>query len=163
MILERILKSFFEMRVGLFPRDQGMNLADALGKQDSVASHEELRTDEKRLEDSLHRGDKEMTRLPITSLFATCAQSFMSFPPIKHLTNLPYHCLHMHFMTSPAHNPTGSPVVDVVVFPSPSPVLVGEAVDFEKLLFAEAGDSTKIARIWQPVGNGNRKEKKKVY
>lgn len=32
----------------------------------------------------------------------------------------------------------GLPVVDVVVLPSPAPVLVGEAVDLQKLFFTEA-------------------------
>lgn len=37
-------------------------------------------------------------------------------------------------------DPTAStlPIVDVVVLPSPAPVLVREAVDLQKLFFAEA-------------------------
>lgn len=49
------------------------------------------------------------------------------------------------------------PVVDVVVLPSPPPVLIGEAVDLQELFFAQARDSSKVSGVGQPEG----KEKKK--
>lgn len=48
------------------------------------------------------------------------------------------------------------PVVDVVVLSSPSPVLIGEAIDFEELLLAQARNPSKISRIRQPGGEKKR-------
>lgn len=44
------------------------------------------------------------------------------------------------------------PVVDVVVLPSPAPVLVGEAVDLQKLFFTEAWNSSEVSCVGQPAG-----------
>lgn len=50
------------------------------------------------------------------------------------------------------------PVVDVVVLPSPPPVLIGEAVDLQELFFAQARDSSKVSGVGQSEG---KEEKKK--
>lgn len=49
------------------------------------------------------------------------------------------------------------PVVDVVVLPSPPPVLIGEAVDLQELFFAQAWDSSKVSG----VGQSEEKEENK--
>lgn len=51
------------------------------------------------------------------------------------------------------------PVVDVVVLPSPPPVLIGEAVDLQELFFAQTRDSSKVSGIGQSEG---KEEKKKT-
>lgn len=64
---------------------------------------------------------------------------------LNHLNEAPQHSRSlMRFLTQEKV----SPVVDVIVLAAPSPVLVGKAVDFEELLFAKAGDATKIAGVW---------------
>ncbi len=40
-----------------------------------------------------------------------------------------------------------SPVVNVVIFTSPAPVLIREAIDFEELFFAKAGHPSKVPCI----------------
>lgn len=50
------------------------------------------------------------------------------------------------------------PVVDVVVLPSPPPVLVGEAVDLQELFFAQTRDSSKVSGIGQSEGKEEEKE-----
>ncbi len=52
----------------------------------------------------------------------------------------------------------GLPVVDVVVLPSPAPVLVREAVDLQKLLFTEAWNSSEVACVGQPAGEERGKD-----
>lgn len=52
------------------------------------------------------------------------------------------------------------PVVDVVVLPSPAPVLVGEAVDLQKLFFTEAWNSSKVSGVRQPAGVARGREGK---
>lgn len=86
---------------------------------------------------------------------------FISFLLTKHLTNLSYRSFRVQFTTSPSPVSAALPVVDVIVFTSPSPVLVGEAIDFEELLFAETRDATEIARIWQPAGNDDKEERER--
>jgi len=44
------------------------------------------------------------------------------------------------------------PVVNVVVLPSPAPVLVWKAVDLQKLLFTETRNASKVAGVGQPAG-----------
>lgn len=44
-----------------------------------------------------------------------------------------------------------APVEDVVIFPTPAPVLVRKAIDLQKLCLAQARDASKIASIWQPA------------
>lgn len=44
-----------------------------------------------------------------------------------------------------------APVKDVVIFPTPAPVLVREAIDLQKLCLAQARDTSKVARVWQPA------------
>ncbi len=39
------------------------------------------------------------------------------------------------------------PVVNVVIFTSPAPVLIREAIDFEELFFAKAGHPSKVPCI----------------
>lgn len=48
------------------------------------------------------------------------------------------------------------PVIYVIIFPSPAPVVVWEAVDLQKLFFAQRWHATKVLRVWQPVGDGQR-------
>lgn len=43
------------------------------------------------------------------------------------------------------------PVVNVVIFTSPTPVLIWEAVDFEELFFAKARHPSKVPCIGQPA------------
>lgn len=44
-----------------------------------------------------------------------------------------------------------SPVVDVIVFTSPAPVVVGEAVDLQVLLLAHGGHSSKVLVVRKPA------------
>lgn len=44
-----------------------------------------------------------------------------------------------------------SPVVDVVILAPPAPVVVGEAVDFQVLLLAHGGNSSKVLVVWEPA------------
>lgn len=44
-----------------------------------------------------------------------------------------------------------APVKDVVIFPTPAPVLVREAIDLQKLCLAQARDTSEVARVWQPA------------
>lgn len=43
------------------------------------------------------------------------------------------------------------PVVNVVIFTSPAPVFIREAVDFEELFFAKARHPSEVPRIGQPA------------
>lgn len=52
------------------------------------------------------------------------------------------------------------PVVNVVVLPSPPPVLVGEAVDLQELFFAQTRDSSKVSGIGQSEGKEEKKKDK---
>lgn len=45
----------------------------------------------------------------------------------------------------------GSPVVDVVIFTSPAPVVVGEAIDLQVLLLAHGGNSSKVLVVRKPT------------
>lgn len=40
------------------------------------------------------------------------------------------------------------PVVDVVVFPTPAPVVVGEPIDFQELLFAHRRHAPEVLIVW---------------
>lgn len=44
-----------------------------------------------------------------------------------------------------------SPVVDVIVFTSPAPVVVGEAIDLQVLLLAHGGNSSKVLVVRKPT------------
>lgn len=58
-----------------------------------------------------------------------------------------------HPLTHPLCSPPGgpnSPVEDVVILTAPAPVLVGEAIDSQKLGFTQARYTSKVASIGQP-------------
>lgn len=40
-----------------------------------------------------------------------------------------------------------APVVDVIIFSSPAPVVVGEAVDLQIMFFTHGGNSSKVLFI----------------
>lgn len=44
------------------------------------------------------------------------------------------------------------PVKDVIILSSPAPILIGKAIDLQKLGLAQPRNTTEVASIGQPVG-----------
>lgn len=44
------------------------------------------------------------------------------------------------------------PVKDVIILSSPAPVLIGKAINLQKLGLAQPRNTTKVASVGQPVG-----------
>lgn len=56
-----------------------------------------------------------------------------------------------------------SPDAKVIVFPTPTPVIVWEPVHFTKLVLGQSSDSTKVAFVTQSVEKINNYEKEVSY
>lgn len=61
-------------------------------------------------------------------------------------------CAHPPHLKHPVYSPPcpHSPVEDVVILTTPTPVLVGEAIDSQELGFIQARHTSKVAGIGQP-------------